>query len=173
MSGAATGGRRVRDEADARACLAAMDASGMKLYGWARANGVAVRSLGRWRERVALLDAQAKRGVTKVDDAAPRKPMGESEARRLLTAWERVGGPLAPWCRSNGVSSDVLYRWRDRLTASEQEVPPRLVEVVSAATPEVLPAARYDVLVGRFRVVVGDDFADATLTRLLRVVASC
>ncbi|MDO9280536.1 MAG: hypothetical protein Q7U06_01410, partial [Pseudomonadota bacterium] len=53
--------RRIGDEADDRACLSAVEASGTRLYEWARANGVAVRSLGRWRERVALIDAQRAR----------------------------------------------------------------------------------------------------------------
>ena len=99
--------------------------------------------------------------------------MDEAGARRLLAAWEQVGGPLAPLCLENGVSSDTLYRWRDRLAATGHEESPRLVEVVAAPEPEPPPAARYDVVVGRFRVVVGDDFADATLARLLRVVAAC
>lgn len=138
----------------------------MKLYGWARANGVAVRALFRWRERVAIIDAQAARG------AQSRRAMREEEARQLLAEWEDVGGPLAVFCRGKGVSSDALYRWRDRLaaTAGTAEAP-RLVEVTAVGAAE--PAARYDVVIGRFRVVVGDDFAEATLARLLRVVASC
>ncbi len=113
--------RRVRDEADARSCLASVEASGMTLYPWARANGVAVRSLGRWRERVALIDARTQR-------EAPRS--------------KRVKLPE-----------------------------PRLVEVT--VTPREPAPVRDDVVVGRFRVVVGDDFAESTLARLLRVVASC
>lgn len=116
--------RRVRDEADARSCLAAVEASGMTLYPWARANGVAVRSLGRWRERVALIDAQTQREAS----------------------------------RSKRVKSGLPE--------------PRLVEVTVTPPREPAPV-RYDVVVGRFRVVVGDDFAESTLARLLRVVASC
>lgn len=126
MAEAMQAARRIRDEADARACLAAVEGSGMRLYPWARANGVAVRSLGRWRERVALLDAQAQR-----EAARARRATGASRPE------------------------------------------PRLVEVTSATPREPAGAARYDVVVGRYRVVVGDDFADGTLARLLRVVASC
>lgn len=118
--------RRIRDEADARACLAAVEASGMRLYPWARANGIAVRSLGRWRERVAVIDAQAMR------EAA----------------------------RSSRATRGALPE-------------PRLIEVTVTPPRESAPVARYDIVVGRFRVVVGDEFADATLARLLRVVASC
>lgn len=168
MAKAAEAPRRIRDETDARASLAAVEASGMRLYGWARENGVAVRSLGRWRERIALIDAQAKRGTRE------RGAMRAEEAQQLLSEWEHGGGPLAVFCREKGVSSDALYRWRERLAASTgtPEVP-RLVEVTVPAASKAEAAARYDVVVGRFRVVVGDDFADATLARLLRVVTSC
>lgn len=145
----------------------------MRLYGWARANGVAVRSLGRWRERVALVDAQVKRAGTR-SPFRMREAIDEAEARRLLAEWERVGGPLAVFCRDHGVPSDTLYRWRARLEEnSATGEAPRLVEVTVPATPMEEVAAHYDVVVGRFRVVVGADFADATLARLLRVVASC
>lgn len=129
--------RRIRDEADARVCLAAVDASGMRLYGWARANGVAVRSLGRWRERVALIDAQRARAK---DAARSRRSVSIAEARRL--------------------------------PADTMELP-RLVEVTVPTAPAAPRASRYEIVAGRFRVVVGDDFAEATLARLLRVVASC
>ena len=129
--------RRIRDEADARVCLAAVDASGMRLYGWARANGIAVRSLGRWRERVALIDAQRARAKA---SARARRSVPGAAARRL--------------------------------PAHTMEAP-RLVEV-TVSTPQAAPgAARYDIVVGRYRVVVGDDFAEKTLSRLLRMVASC
>lgn len=165
--------RRIRDESDARACLAAVEASGMRLYGWARSNGVAVRSLGRWRERVALVDAQARRVATQSPVRA-RESIGEAEARRLLAEWERVGGPLAVFCRDVGVPSDTLYRWRARLAETTgTDGAPRLVEVTVPVAPMVEVAARYNIVVGRFRVVVREDFADATLARLLRVVASC
>ena len=47
---------------------------------------------------------------------------------------------------------------------------PRLVQV--AMVPPVVPAstARYEVVAGRYRVVVGEDFAEEALARLLRVI---
>jgi hypothetical protein len=50
--------RGVRDEADARACLAAMARSGMTLKAWANANGVDGRSLQAW---VMTLERRAER----------------------------------------------------------------------------------------------------------------
>ena len=42
-------GRRVRDEAEARACLDAVGASGLSPREWARNNGFDGRSLQAWR----------------------------------------------------------------------------------------------------------------------------
>ena len=42
-------GRRIRDVADARACLAAASSSGLSRADWARAHGVNARSLNAWR----------------------------------------------------------------------------------------------------------------------------
>jgi len=46
-------GRKLRDEADARACLAAMEASGLSLSEWARQHGMDGRSLHCWRMSLA------------------------------------------------------------------------------------------------------------------------
>lgn len=42
-------GRRIRDEADARACLAAVARSGTTVVDWVRSHGVDGRSLQAWR----------------------------------------------------------------------------------------------------------------------------
>lgn len=41
--------RKIRDEADARACIAAVRAAGGDTVAWSRANGVDARSLHAWR----------------------------------------------------------------------------------------------------------------------------
>ena len=41
--------RKIKDEADARACLAAVRAAGGDAVAWSRANGVDARSLHAWR----------------------------------------------------------------------------------------------------------------------------
>lgn len=46
-------GRRVRDEAEARACLAAVGTSGLSPREWARINGFDGRSLQAWRPNLA------------------------------------------------------------------------------------------------------------------------
>ena len=45
--------RRIKNEADARACLAAVKASRGDLAGWARIHGVDARSLNAWHMNLA------------------------------------------------------------------------------------------------------------------------
>lgn len=104
-------GRKIRDAADARACLAAMEGSGLARADWARAHGIDGRSLNAWRLNLERSDSESG--------------------------------------------------WR----------PVRLVELV--ATDASPPSERYVIRSGAFTVEVGELFEDATLLRLLRVVASC
>ncbi len=46
-------GRKIRDESDARACLRAVEASGLERSRWARQHGVDARSLNAWRLNLA------------------------------------------------------------------------------------------------------------------------
>jgi transposase-like protein len=179
------GGRSVRDEAEARACFAAMEAAGTTVYGYAVAHGVSASSLYRWRNRLGIETPEAEpvgRRPAPAPSAAdvpgeharpvPRSPADEDEARSLLGAFTAEGGDLAAFCRVRGLSTDAMYRWRARL-ATEGEVDavggPRLVEV--CATPA--PRARYELRVRGVRVLVDDDFRDETLARLLRVARAC
>lgn len=174
-------GRVVADEADARSCLEAMEASGMGVSAWSRQNGVEPGSLYRWRQLVAGLDGG---GIA-----------NEGEARRLLAAWGRSGRSFAEWCRGEKVSMEALRQWRRRIEASRPvfrrgqrsghparppiRIPPiRLVEITPASSvvePPVRPptTVRYEVQVGQCRVLLGSDFDDAVLARLLRVAAAC
>ena len=183
--GSRSAGRPVADEADARACLDAQRASGLTLFEWARTNGVSGQSLYRWRQVIAGRDG---RGIAE-----------ETEARRLLAGWRKSGRSFAEWCRKESVSMDALSQWRRKLdapvavgrsdrqkrsraptTASPQPSSIRLIEVAlssgvpqAAAPAEESTAARYAVCMGRCRVLLGTDFDDAVLTRLLRVAAAC
>ena len=174
-------GRLITDEADARACLDALERSGLTLFGWAKQNGVAPAQLYRWRQLVAGLDGRG------IQDAA--------EAQALLATWTRSGRALAEWCRAEKVSMEALSQWQRRLEASGRAARPgprpsgpvgrrlappiRLVEVTLASVADPAPtstrptASRYEVHVGRCRVLVDRDFDDAELARLLRVAAAC
>ncbi len=46
-------GRKIRNEMDARVCLAAAEASGLERAAWARREGVDGRSLNLWRMNIA------------------------------------------------------------------------------------------------------------------------
>ncbi len=64
-------GRKIRDESDARACLALMRSSRLELSEWARSNGVDGRSLHAWR--INLEESSRSRKRTKRSaPAAPR-----------------------------------------------------------------------------------------------------
>ena len=109
-------GRKIRDVADARACLAAVKATrGKSLGQWARERGIDGRSLSAWRSNLA------------------RGAKGRRRPRR-----RRV----------------------------------RLVELIAAPAPTAL-AARYVVRCGKLAVEVDGQFDEATLRRLLGVVAAC
>ena len=75
--------RKIRDEADARACLAAVRAAGGDRIAWAHAYGVDARSFNAWR--VALERRAAKRSaaaapklIELAPSSAPHAPRGTS-----------------------------------------------------------------------------------------------
>lgn len=92
----------------------------------------------------------------------------EVDARACLAA-AQGSETLNAWCRANGVSAGCLHAWRRKLSKRWKREDVRLVEL---SVPRRV-AARYEVVLGEVRVVVGDDFQDETLSRLLRVVAAC
>lgn len=111
------------------------------------------------------------------------------DARQCLAAAMAEGMTLYGWCTANNVAPSRLYRWRQRLAAAAVGEP-QFVEVTAAApvaparppailqlapppVPPAAPPARYEVHVGGCHVVVGDDFRDEILARLLRVVRAC
>lgn len=99
-----------------------------------------------------------------------RRVEDEADARACLAALAASGSTtLNAWCRSNGVSASGLYHWKRKLEAPPKPGAVRLVEV---PLPRCAPA-RYALVLGDVQVVVGDDFRDETLARLLAVVRSC
>ena len=101
----------------------------------------------------------------------------EADARRCLAAAAASGTSLYAWCRANDVPSSTLYRWQHRLGVARDPV--RLIEVIArpeparAPTPVSVSAAHYVVSVKDVTITVSDDFADATLARLLAVARAC
>jgi len=60
--------RKIRDERDARACLAAVRAAGVSVGAWSRAHAVDGRSLNAWRANLA------RRSAVRAGDQAKRTP---------------------------------------------------------------------------------------------------
>ena len=126
--------------------------------------------------------------------AKARRIKDEVEARRYLKAASESGGPPADWARANGIDGRSLNAWRMNLSrrAKTAITPPRrrrsgprrrsaanhVIELVPMAITEAGPAARttsgrYVLEVDGVRVEFGDDFAEATLRRVLEVLRSC
>ena len=110
--------RKIRDEADARTCIAAVKGSGLTAREWARSEGVDGRSLRAWTINLARGTSSAKLSRSQT---APTRPL-------------------------------------------------RLVELIPSTSAA---ARRYVVRVGGHAVEVDDQFAEATLRRLVTVLASC
>ena len=102
-----------------------------------------------------------------------RKIKDEHDAEVCLRAAAASGLPRSVWARSHGINPRSLNIWRvlqaRKLRSAAAETPLRLVELA----PPMAPASGYTVCVGPFRVELGDDFNEATLRRLLVVVAAC
>lgn len=104
-----------------------------------------------------------------------RKIRDAGDARRCLAAVEASGRPRAVWAREHGVDARSLNAWRLAVERPVRRSAPRLVELVAAPPPPPpsAPSAGYRVRCGAFEVETARDFDDATLGRLLRLVASC
>ena len=107
---------------------------------------------------------------------AGRKIRDEADARASLAAAATSGLKRSEWTRRQGIDGRSLNAWRLNLKRAGVEgvarVPVRLVELVAAKAPAVVPA-RYLVRCGELEVEVDGGFDDETLLRLLRVVAAC
>ncbi len=103
---------------------------------------------------------------------AGRKIEDEAEAVEALDSIARTGLELREWCRARDVDARSLAGWQGVLEARGYEPPshPSFVEVVRVPVER---AARYTIRNGAFTVEVDDSFEEATLERLLRVVATC
>ena len=106
---------------------------------------------------------------------AGRKIRDAADARACLSAAARARGRTrAEWAREHGIDGRSLNSWRVNLErggakkATKRKV--RLVELVPA-----LPTApaRYVIRLGDVAVEFDQHFDDATLRRVLQVVAAC
>lgn len=104
-----------------------------------------------------------------------RKVADRDDAERCLEGVRRSGLSLREWAREHGVDGRSLNAWRVTLERASRRYSTQAVEMVELV-PVAIPTdqgALYVVRVGALSVEVDRRFEDATLARLLRVVASC
>jgi len=65
-------GRKIKDEADAKACMQAASRSGVSHTAWARRHGVDARSLNAWRMNLARRAARV-RGELQLVELVPHR----------------------------------------------------------------------------------------------------
>jgi transposase-like protein len=106
---------------------------------------------------------------------AKRKIRDERDARRCLAAAKEAGLTRAEWARQHGVDGRSLYAWARNLKRDDRKTGHRqkhkgLVELI----PEARHArSRYVIRCGQLAVEVDEQFDEAILARLLRVIAAC
>ncbi len=67
--------RKIRDEADARACIAGVKASKLTARQWARSEGIDGRSLRAWTINLARGASSTKTKLTRSQARLPRGPL--------------------------------------------------------------------------------------------------
>lgn len=107
-----------------------------------------------------------------------RKIRDEADARACIAALKASGMQTVAWCRSEGIDGRSLRAWTlnlDRGAARSgkrsRPKPVQLIELVPSVP--LKRTARYIVRVGRHDVEVDDQFTEATLRRLVAVLATC
>jgi len=105
--------------------------------------------------------------------ATKRKIRDEQDARRCLAAARASRKGRRAWARQHGVDGRSLYAWDKKLAPDEAAGRAKrrgLVELIPNS-PRV--GSRYVVRCGRLAVEIDDHFEEATLGRLLKVIAAC
>jgi hypothetical protein len=106
-----------------------------------------------------------------MSNLAGRLVNDEAEARACFAEMQAQGLTIYTYARTRGIAAWSLYRWRDRLAAPRLPAVAGFVELAPASPPALSP--RYELILGPTRIVVGDDFQEQTLARLLHLVQSC
>ncbi len=90
----------------------------------------------------------------------------EADARACLDQAHESGLPRQAWARREGIDARSLNAWALNF---QRRTAPRMVELVPTA-PALAPLV---VRSGRLEVEVREGFDEATLLRLLRLLAAC
>jgi len=105
--------------------------------------------------------------------ATRRKIRDAQDARRCLAAAEASGLSRREWARQHGVDGRSLFAWTKKLPPEAPrrgDKPSGMVELIPDAGQT---EGRYVIRYGQLAVEVDEHFDEATLTRLLKVVAAC
>ncbi|MCC7536335.1 MAG: hypothetical protein IT379_08985 [Deltaproteobacteria bacterium] len=110
-----------------------------------------------------------------------RKVSDVGDARACLKAAKGAGLTPTQWAREHGVDARSLNAWRVNLTRARDAKrqsgstrTPTLVELVPMTTSSpIAAAAHYVVRVADVELVLGDDFREETLVRLVRSLRTC
>ena len=107
--------------------------------------------------------------------ATKRKIRDEQDARRCLAAAQASRKSRSAWARQHGVDGRSLYAWDKKLApdAEASKKPERHGGLVELIPNSADVASRYVVRCGRLAVEIDDHFDEATLGRLLKVIAAC
>ena len=98
---------------------------------------------------------------------------GLEEVEELLRGYEESGLPRQEYCRQVGIPVTTFdyYRQREaRKAAAGKRAPARLVKVKVEESPEPARGVFTLVLGNRRRIETGWNFAEAELSRLIRIV---
>jgi transposase-like protein len=104
---------------------------------------------------------------------AKRKIRDERDARRCLAAVKESGLSRADWARQHGVDGRSLYAWARNLGRKDTKGSQKhrgLVELIPGAEPA---GSRYVIRCGQLALEVDEHFDEATVARLLKVIAAC
>jgi transposase-like protein len=111
---------------------------------------------------------------------AGRKIRDERDARRCLAAAQRTGLSRTEWAKQHGVDGRSLFGWVRKLDRGKKvrgtekrgrkKRQEGLVELIPKARHK---ESRYVIRYGQLAVEIGERFDEATLARLLKVIAAC
>lgn len=106
--------------------------------------------------------------------ARKRNIRGERDARRCLAAMKASGQTQREWACQHQIDGRSLYAWAKKLAPDEKANKSRARNGMVELIPDSrLAASRYVVRCGQLAVEVDERFDEATLRRLLKVVAAC
>ncbi len=107
---------------------------------------------------------------------AGRRIVNEQDARRCLAAVKSSRSDLATWAPAHGIDGRSLNAWKVNLerrgVPRMRAVGPKLIELVSVA-PLCAARAPFVLHVGAVELVVGDNFDEQALRRLVGLLKSC